>query len=87
MGAVKLVAVKLVGDSDKIWNEIKDVKIDIFSLPGQTVKNHCEPLNVDPTKLFVKPKSSAVLPVLEEAIGSKFSIELAKNYLIISRKV
>lgn len=72
--------------ASKLWDEIKVKKIDMFALPNQTVEMHCEPVVVDPTRLFLKPKSNAVLPSLEAALGDSFSIELAKHYLIVTKK-
>jgi hypothetical protein len=73
-------------ESDKIWNEIKDKSINMFALPGQTVKNHVQKLNVPGANgLYVKLSSSAVLASLEETLNG-FTVEAAEKYVIIKRK-
>lgn len=75
-----------VTESDKIWSEVKDVQLDIFALPFQTVSMHASRMVVEPTRLYVTLKSSAVLPALELALGTKFDIVQAEKFIIISRK-
>jgi hypothetical protein len=76
---------KELTESDKIWHEIKDKPIDMYSLPDQVVSDHCTPLPVDPNKLYLTLKSAAALPALEIALGVKFTFELAEKYVIIKR--
>lgn len=82
-------------ESDKIWDEIKDLAIDMFSLPNQTVKQHVKRVKITPTELHLTLKSSAVIASLEEAIsrdgrGTKYStpkydLEMSYGYTIIKR--
>jgi len=66
----------------KIWAKIKDVPIEIFALPNQTVQNHVEfqkelaAASLD--SAFVILRSAAVKPALEEALGR---VRLGKNHL------
>ena len=66
--------------SEKIWNKIKDVLIDIFALPNQTISMHTvREKSLDDAMqdaVHLKLKSLAVLPALEEALGK---ISLGKN--------
>jgi len=85
------VAVKEVKESQKtqatkIWEEIKDLNLDMFSLPELSVEKHCKPVTVEPTKLYLTYTISSVLPALEAAIGPKYEIEQAQNYIIVSKK-
>lgn len=73
--------------ADLIWDEIKDFKINMFALPDQTVSKFCNPIKVEPTKLYLKLTASAVLPSLEEAISPKFSVERTDYYIIVSHSI
>ncbi len=74
-----------VTQADKIWTEIKDKNIQMFALPIQKVSDYCAPIPVEPTRLFLTYKVSAVLPALEEALGQAFKIEQADKFLIVSK--
>jgi hypothetical protein len=54
--------------ADKIWNMIKDLNVDIFALEDQKVNQYCEKFDVEDSTVYVRLKSTAVLPALEEAI-------------------
>lgn len=73
-------------EAEKIWNEIANVPLEMFSLPDQTVKRYLTPVKIEPSKLYATAPVQAVIPALETALGKKFNIELATKYLIISRK-
>jgi hypothetical protein len=83
--AVLPAATKMETEATKIWNEIRNLPIQMFGLPSQIVAMHCTPISVEPTKLYVKIASSATLPSLESAIGNKFVVELADTFVIIKR--
>ena len=72
-------------EAQKIWNEIKDRSIQMFGLPDQVVSQHCSPVPVEPSKLYVLIRSTATLPSLETAIADKFTVELADKWVIITR--
>jgi len=72
-------------EAGKIWSEIKDLDIEMFALPGQKVHMHCSPVEIDPSKLYLNISSSAVLPSLEVAVGSKYTVEMTPKFLIVSR--
>lgn len=75
-----------LSEADKIWNEIKDKEIDMFSLPGQKVSDFCHQVPIDPSRCFLIFKASSVLPSLETAIGNKYECSSAEKYIIVSRK-
>lgn len=77
---------KTVTAADKIWEEIKELHIDMFTLPDQTIQKFCAPVIVEPTKLYLTYTVGSILPALEEALSAKFTVEQAQKYLIISRK-
>jgi hypothetical protein len=77
--------VELDGESLKIWNEIKNVQLDLFSLPDQTVAKYCNPLPIDPNSLYVTITATAVLPALDIAL-TNFNVEAVGKWIVISRK-
>lgn len=72
-------------EAQKIWDEIKDKPIAMYALPNQIVSQHCAPVTVEPSKLYLTIRSSATLPSLETAIGTKFSVDLADKFVIVAR--
>lgn len=72
-------------NAGKIWDEIKGVEIDLFSLPGQTISIHAKPSVPDPESLFLSINSSAVLPAIEAAIQKRFKVELVDKYVVVTR--
>lgn len=89
----KVAAVLEGTEAGEIWNEIKDLNIEMFALPGQKVDMHCTPVPADPTKLFLLTNSSAVLPSLEAAVNkdakgnfqNRFVVELADRFVTVTR--
>lgn len=79
------VAVLPKTEAQKIWEEIKDLPIQMFGLPDQTIVMHANPVTVEPSKLYLVIRSSAALPSLEESIKGKFSVELADKFVIVTR--
>lgn len=82
---VKAISVKT--ESEKIWDEIKNLPIQMFGLPSQTVAQYCTPVAVDPNRLFLTIRSSATLPSLEISVAGKFNVELADKFVIVTRLV
>ena len=71
-------------DADKIWDEIKDLKIEMFALPNQQVHHYCKPVSIDPSKLFLTTTAGSVLPSLEAVISPKYVVEKQDKFLVIS---
>ena len=70
---------------EKIWQEIKDVQLQLFGLPNQTVQKHCQPQMVEPSRLYVTFSAGAVGPALETALRN-YNVEIDGKYIIIGRK-
>ena len=73
-------------ESEKIWDEIRNLPIQMFGLPNQTVAQHAVPFPIEPSKLYLTIRSSATLPSLEVAVGDKFTVEQADRFVIVARK-
>ncbi len=77
-----------ITESDKIWNEIKDLQINIFALPNQTVGQHVKRVEINTNELHLKLNSSAAISSLEEKLGQyskSLKLETAGEYVIITR--
>jgi hypothetical protein len=55
-------------EAEGIWDEIRFLPIQMFGLPNQMVEQHCTPLPVEPSHLYLTIRSSAALPSLESAL-------------------
>ncbi len=75
-----------LGLPDKIWNEIKDVEINLFALPKK-IEDCCSPRPFEPSKLYLAYTVGAVLPAVEEALKKKYIVELSDKYITVSYKV
>lgn len=71
--------------AQQTWDEIKDLPIQMFGLPGQTVAMHATPIWIEPSKLYLTIRSSATLPSLEESIKGRFNVELVDRYVVVTR--
>lgn len=80
-----LAPVPVKTDAERIWEEIKDLPIQMFGLPGQLVSMHCTPVPIEPTRLYVTIRSSATLPSLEAAVAGRFNVEQADKWVIVTR--
>jgi hypothetical protein len=72
--------------ASKLWDQIKDLPIELFALPNQTIKDHVkreeEMEKVFPEEIYITLRSAAVYPALEEALNlgqSRGQVKLAKH--------
>ena len=61
----------IVTEADQIWNEIKDLEIEMFALPNQRVKNHVKKLAGTADSVVVSLNSPAALPALEATLSAQ----------------
>jgi hypothetical protein len=76
---------EVMSDADKIWEEIKGIKINAFSLPNQEIQNHAVKVKSGSDELYLKLSSTAVIVSLEEALASKFTVEQADDFVVVKR--
>lgn len=74
-------------ESEKIWEDIKHIDLKMFGLSNQTVQDYCTVSVVEPSKLYLTAKASAVLPALESAVSEKYAVESQLKWIVVSRKV
>jgi len=76
---------KIENTSEKIWEEIKNLKLELFGLPNQFVHLRCKPVEIDPSRLFLKIDAGAVFSALETLLAPKYTVEMSNNFVIISK--
>lgn len=75
-------------EAEKIWDTIKNLPIHMFGLPAQIVGQHCTPVPVEPSRLYVIARSPAVLPSLETAVAVVgLEVEMADKFIIVRPSV
>lgn len=72
-------------DSDKIWEEIKDLPLAMYSLPNQTVAQYLTKVESNYPDLLVKIAASAVVPAMETLLQGRFVMEQLEGYWLIRR--
>jgi hypothetical protein len=72
--------------ADKIWESVKDVKLEMFALPNQFVNMYCKPIAIEPTKLYLVTLNNAtsVLPALEAALVDKYEVAKVDKFITIT---
>lgn len=80
-----VVTLPVKTEAQKIWEAIANCPIQMFGLPNQCVSQHCTVVNVEPSKLYLIIRSSAVLPSLEAAIAPVFEVELVDKFVAVKR--
>lgn len=76
----------LEGETLNIWNEIRGVKLDLFSLPAQPLESNVNLIPVsDGRSVCLTLKASAVLPAMEDALKGKFNVEQNMKFVVITR--
>jgi hypothetical protein len=78
---------ELSGTAAEIWNDIKDLELNLFGLPNQFVSVNCFPEVIEPSKLYVTIKNAVVFPVLEDLLKDKYEVKQSYRFLTISKKV
>lgn len=75
--------------ADKIWDDIKNVELEMFALPGQILSTYCSQVKVNPDKLYLEPKKNigALLPTLENVLIKKYTVERVDRFIVVSHKV
>lgn len=58
-------------ESDKIWNEVADLPIAMYSLPNQRVRDHVKRLAGFPNAVLLTLNAPAVLPSLEATLNGQ----------------
>jgi len=73
----------------KIWEKIKDIKLEIFALPNQKVFTYFKPVPIEPSKLYLSYSVPAALPSLEDALkvlDTEYEIGVSDRFVTIQQK-
>jgi hypothetical protein len=70
--------------ADRIWVAIANRTIDMFGLPDQRVHMHVTRYDIDPEVLFLKPKSTAVVPQLEASLAPDFEMNAGARFIEVT---
>lgn len=75
--------------AENIWDDIKDLKLNMFALPNQLVSVYYKPINVEPNRLFLVAltQATSVLPALETTISEKYLVEQIDRFIIVTSKI
>lgn len=78
-----------LSESEKIWNEIRLLPINMWSLPNQKVEDHANVLKGGlPNDLILKPNSPGVVAQLDEILDKqKYTVEQIENGYLVVRRV
>lgn len=74
--------------ADRMWDEIKHLSMDLFSLPNQKVEKYFIPKPIDVNnKLYLVHTAAApaALPALETVLKGRFNVEKVDKYIIVTR--
>jgi len=72
--------------ANKIWNSIKDMKLEMFALPNQYVNMYCKPVEIEPSKLYLVMlnNASSVLPALENVLSERYEVTRVDKFIVVS---
>lgn len=73
-------------EAQKIWEEIRQVQLNMFALPGQTVEMYCKVYPIEPSRVYMTVKVSAVLAALEDTLGKWYNFDTAGKFVLVTRK-
>lgn len=77
---------KKVSVADQIWEDLAGRELPLFAIPGKTVSDYCERIDIAPSKVHLRLRASAALSMLEEQFGKKYDIAMGTMYCEISKK-
>lgn len=73
-------------EAQKIWEDIRQVQLNMFALPGQTVEMYCKVYPIEPSRVYMTVKVSAVLAALEDTLGKWYNFDTAGKFVLVTRK-
>lgn len=76
--------------ADQIWDQIKNLNLDLYGFGGQTLEKHSERLPVSDSVVHLRLRATAVLPALETSLravgvpeGQKFEVLQHSNFITV----
>ncbi len=68
-----------VNDADLMWEELRNLPIEMFALPNQRVADHLTRVAGVPNELYLKPNSPAALPSFETLLNGQTIIRVERT--------
>lgn len=72
--------------SEVIWNEIKDLPLNVFGLANQKVSMWVFKVPVPGKECLLTLKASSVYPVLEEMLSKSYDVDMNDKYVKVLKK-
>jgi hypothetical protein len=72
--------------SRDVWEEIRNLQIEMFCLPPQSVEYYTSVVSHNDTMAILSYKVPSMIASLESLIGNKFTVEPKEKYLVVTRK-
>lgn len=79
--------------ADELWDKVKDLPLELYALPNQTLASNCTRVNVAPDQLHLKLASGAVVAAMTEALKNvkladdeEFDISTAGVFTVVKVK-
>ena len=71
----------------QLWQQVKGLDLNLFSLPDQLVSKYFHPLFVEADKVYLTTTVSAAVAALEEVLPKDLEITSVVKYFILAKKV
>jgi len=71
---------------NNIWNKIKNLSINIYSLPNQQVHMHCNYLPISNKECYLTSNNPMFITALEATIDDSLSVERQDKYIVVKLK-
>jgi len=68
-----------VNDADLMWEELRNLPIEMFALPNQRVEDYLMRVAGIPNELYLKPNSPAALPSFETLLNGQTIIRVERT--------
>jgi hypothetical protein len=79
--------------ADELWDRIRELPLELYSLPDQTLEGNCTRVKVAPDQLHLKLNSGAVIAAMTESLKSvkladdeEFDITAAGAFTVLRLK-
>lgn len=75
---------KVLTESDRVWDTLKDLSIEIFALPNQPLTQFCKRVQVEPSKCYLTTTVPSLISTLETVLGPRFTVDKLDKYITVS---
>lgn len=73
--------------AQRIWQQVKGIDIKMYALPHQTLEQHVDVVEVEPSKLYLVLKSSSVLQGIEDyVLPLGYKLSQVSRFTVLEQK-